>query len=105
MKAPFSPYLDALVPGLRTLVELLGQSYDYVSVLSTDSVGFSVSISQRSKSVSGTNMTTERGSVVRVCRGGDIGGIECFEQYTSVKLEIVKGGLRDLRKHSHKKPP
>ena len=70
MKAPFSPYLDQLVPGLKALTELLGRSFDYVSVLSTDSVGFKVSISQRSKSVSNTNMTTERGTVVRVCREG-----------------------------------
>ena len=70
MKAPFSPYLDALAPGMKALVDNLGQSFDYVSVLSTDSVGFQLSISQRSKRVSGTNRTTERGNVVRVCRGG-----------------------------------
>ena len=70
MKSPFSPYLDSLVPKLKTLVEILGRSFDYVSILSTDSKGFRISISQRSKSVSGSNMTTERGSVVRVCRNG-----------------------------------
>ena len=70
MKAPFSPYLDSLAPGMKALADLLGQSFDYVSILSTDSVGFSVSISQRSKRVTGTNMTTERGNVVRVCRDG-----------------------------------
>ncbi|MBQ9412875.1 MAG: TldD/PmbA family protein [Oscillospiraceae bacterium] len=70
MKAPFSPWLTAIAPALRALAERLGDSYDYVSILSTDSVGFSLSISQHSKSVSNSNMTTERGTVVRVCRDG-----------------------------------
>ena len=70
MKAPFSPYLDAIAPGLKRLVELLGEDFDYVSVLSTDSVGFTASISQRAKAVNHSTMMTERGSVVRVCRGG-----------------------------------
>jgi TldD protein len=70
VKAVFSPYLDAIAPGLKQLAALLGEKYDYVSVLSTDSVGFAVSISQRAKAVNHSTMTTERGSVVRVCRGG-----------------------------------
>ena len=70
MKAPFSPYLAALAPGLKRLIALLRQRFDYVSVLSTDSVGFQVAISQRSKSVGHETMTTERGTVVRVCRDG-----------------------------------
>ncbi|MBR4157939.1 MAG: TldD/PmbA family protein [Oscillospiraceae bacterium] len=70
MKAPFSAYLDGITPALRTLVERLGETFDYVSVLATDSVGFQLSLSQRSKSVSNTNMTTERGCVVRVYRDG-----------------------------------
>ncbi len=70
VKAPFSPYLDSIAQGLKKLVELLGEEYDYVSVLSTDSVGFSAAISQRAKSVNHSTMMTERGSVVRVRRGG-----------------------------------
>jgi hypothetical protein len=70
MKAPFSAYLTALAPGLKQLIQLLRQKYDYVSVLSTDSVGFQATISQRAKSVSHETMTTERGTVVRVCRNG-----------------------------------
>lgn len=70
MKAPFSPYLDAIAPGLKKLVELLGEEFDYVSVLSTDSVGFTASISQRAKAVNHSTMMTERGSVVRVRRSG-----------------------------------
>ena len=70
MKAAFSSWLDRITPALRELIDRLGEHYDYVSVLSTDSVGFRLSISQRSKSVSSTNMTTEKGSVVRVWRDG-----------------------------------
>jgi TldD protein len=70
MKAPFSPYLDRITPALRRLVDDLGRDHDYVSVLSTDSRGFSLAVSQRSKSVSNTNLTTERGTVVRVRRDG-----------------------------------
>ena len=70
VKAPFSPYLDAIAPGLKKLVALLGEDFDYVSVLSTDSTGFAARISQRAKSVDHSTMMTERGSVVRVRRGG-----------------------------------
>ena len=70
MKAPFSPYLTRIAPGLKELISLLRQQYDYVSVLSTDSTGFQVSISQRVKSVSRDTLCTERGTVVRVYRDG-----------------------------------
>ena len=70
MNAPFSAYLSRVTPGLKELIALLKQRYDYVSVLSTDSTGFQVAISQRAKSVSRETLTTERGTVVRVCRGG-----------------------------------
>ena len=70
MKAPFSTWLTQIRPALKQLVEILSGEYEYVSILSTDSVGFRVSISQRSKSVSNRNLTTERGTVVRVCRDG-----------------------------------
>ena len=39
MKAPFSPYLASLAPGLKQLIALLRRHFDYVSVLSTDSAG------------------------------------------------------------------
>ena len=70
MKAPFSPYLTRIAPGLKELVTLLRQRYDYASVLSTDTTGFQVAISQRARSVSRDTLCTERGTVVRVCRGG-----------------------------------
>ena len=70
MKAPFSPYLAGIAPGLKALVGCLSARFDYVSVLSADSAGFAVRVSPHAKSVATETMTTERGSVVRVCRGG-----------------------------------
>ncbi|MBQ9458350.1 MAG: TldD/PmbA family protein [Oscillospiraceae bacterium] len=93
MKAPFSPYLDRITPALRALVDDLGRDYEYVSVLSTDSVGFSVSISQRSKRVSNQNMTTERGSVVRVYKGGQYS--ECaFNEFDAAHVDETARMLR-----------
>ena len=89
MKAVFSPYLDAIAPGLKKLVELLGEDFDYVSVLSTDSVGFTAMISQRAKAVNHSTMMTERGSVVRVRRGGLGRFYEVFgEQYEEILAEM-----------------
>jgi len=70
MKAPFSPYLDSIAPALKLAVKKLGACCDYVSALSTDSVGVRLGISRRSKTVSNTNMTTERGTVIRVAKDG-----------------------------------
>ena len=70
MKAPFSEYLAGIAPGLKELIALLRERFDYVSVLSTDSVGFQTAISQKSKSVNRETMTTERGTVIRVYRDG-----------------------------------
>lgn len=70
MKAPFSAYLSSIAPAMKQLVDMLSEDFDYVSVLSTDSVGFRISISQQSKSVSNQNLTTERGNVVRVYKNG-----------------------------------
>ncbi len=70
MKAPFSAYLDGIAPALRKISDALGETYDYVSILSTDSVGFSIGMSQRKKSVNNETLTTERGTVVRVYRNG-----------------------------------
>ena len=70
MKAKFSEYLTSIAPGLKELIAELGKSYDYVSVLSTDSVGFSISASQRVKSIYGDTLMVERGNVVRVYKDG-----------------------------------
>ena len=70
MKAKFSTYLNDIAPGLKDLIAELKNSYDYVSILSTDSVGFNVRVSQRVKSISGSTLTTERGNVIRVYKDG-----------------------------------
>ena len=69
-KAPFSPWLKANIPFYRELAAALGKDYDYVSLLSTDSTGFGISISQHSKSVSNSTFQTEKGTVVRVRKDG-----------------------------------
>lgn len=66
MKAPFSKYLNEITPALKELLNILKADYDYVSILSTDSKGLSITISSHSKSVSDNTMTTERGNVIRV---------------------------------------
>ncbi|WP_026669400.1 TldD/PmbA family protein [Butyrivibrio sp. AE3006] len=70
MKAIFSNYLKELAPSLKKLIDELSSDYDYVSVLATDSKGFSMQASQRNKSLTGETMMTERGCVVRVYKDG-----------------------------------
>ena len=70
MEARFSGYLSGIKGSLKKLIALLSEDFDYVSVLATDSVGIRVIISQKNKSVSDSNMTTERGVCVRVRRDG-----------------------------------
>ncbi|WP_029322473.1 TldD/PmbA family protein [Butyrivibrio sp. AE3004] len=70
MKAKFSSYLTDLAPALKSLIAMLSKDYDYVSVLASDSKGFSIQATQKSKAITGENMTTERGCVVRVCKDG-----------------------------------
>ena len=70
MKANFSPWLLHIRGGLKTLIELLGRDYPYVSALATDSVGLGLSISQHSKAVRNATMATERGVVFRVWKDG-----------------------------------
>ena len=70
MKAPFSPYLTGIAPAMKRIVALLGEEYDYVSILSTDSSGFRMSVGQRAVAVTNATMTTERGNVIRVMKDG-----------------------------------
>jgi len=70
MKAKFSIYLNDIALRLKEMIAELAKSYDYVSVLSTDSVGFNVRVSQRVKTIDGSTLTTERGNVIRVYKDG-----------------------------------
>ena len=54
MNAPFSSYLQSIAPCMKQVISLLGASFDYVSILSTDSVGWRIAIGQRSKAVTNT---------------------------------------------------
>ncbi|MBQ8955024.1 MAG: TldD/PmbA family protein [Clostridia bacterium] len=92
MKAPFSQFLASQADGLKALIALLGQKYDYVSVLSTDSRGFAVRISQRAKSVVNDTMTTERGHVVRVHKDG-LYSEAAFNEFDPAHPEIKAGEL------------
>ena len=93
MKAPFAEYLQSIKPGLKEMISLLGQDYDYVSVLATDSHGLAVRISQRSRSVSGETMTTERGIVVRVCQNGQYAEY-AFNRFDPASPEKMANELR-----------
>ena len=70
MKAKFSTYLNEIAPSLKEVISELEKNFDYVSMLSTDSVGFNVRVSQRVKSIDGSTLTTERGNVIRVYKDG-----------------------------------
>lgn len=70
MKAKFSSYLNEIAPSLKAIIAELGKNYDYVSILATDSVGFSMNASQKVKSISGKTRAVERGNVVRVYKDG-----------------------------------
>lgn len=70
MKAAFSDYLNSIAPLMKEMIAHLACHYDYVSVLSTDTSGFSLNVSQRAKNVSNSSMFSERGNVVRVHRDG-----------------------------------
>ena len=96
MKAKFSAYLDGIAPWIREFTETLSRSYDYVSVLSTDSVGFTVAMSQRSKSVSNSTMTTERGNVVRVYRNG-LYSEYAFNEIQGSPADTAEAVQRELR--------
>ena len=77
MKVPFSRYLDSIADGLRLLIADLSEDHDYVSVLATDSTGFSIVTSLHMKKVSSQNITSERGIVVRVARNDHYSEYAC----------------------------
>ena len=94
MKAPFSEYLNELVPSLRKILVALEEDYEYVSILSTDSVGLSVRSSRHSKSVGNETMTTERGTVIRVGRDGLYSEYAITDLHPD-KLNETIGNIRD----------
>ena len=70
MNAPFSSYLTSIADCMKAVIRELTPSYDYVSLLCTDSVGWRIQIGQHARAVTNSTMTTERGNVIRVCRDG-----------------------------------
>lgn len=96
MKARFSEYLTSVREGLKYLLERLLEEYEYVSILSADSRGISITASQRVCSVSSETMSTERGTVVRVFKDG-----RCSEyafdasdaKHPEEKLEEIRAAL------------
>ena len=70
MKAPFSEYLNGISGGLKELVSLLSEEYDYVSILAADSAGLNIRISKHAKNVSDRTMMAERGIVIRTAKNG-----------------------------------
>lgn len=94
MKAKFSSYLESIAPSLKKLIDDLSLHYDYVSVLASDSKGFGIQASQKSKLITGENLTTERGCVVRVYKDG------LYSEYAFNKLDedisAMSGKLRDI---------
>ena len=53
---------------MKQVLAILGSTFDYASILSTDSVGWQIALSQHSRNVVNRTMTTERGHVIRLCR-------------------------------------
>ncbi len=94
MKIPFSPYLNEIAPRLKELIAALACHYDYVSVLSTDSVGFLMSASQKNREIRSRTLTTERGSVVRVHRDG------LYSEYAFNALDLRDPGAVGARLRS-----
>lgn len=93
MKAKFSTYLTEMAPGLKTLIAELGKSYDYVSVLATDTVGFKMRASQKVKVIAGQTMVTERGNVVRVYKDG-LYSEYAFNLFDSTKVEEMAAKIK-----------
>ena len=94
MKAFFSDYLKTIEPGLKKLVSILSEQYDYVSILSTDSKGLRVVITRHARSVGSETMTTERGTVVRVAKNG-LYGEYAFNDFDAEHPEEAAARLKE----------
>ncbi len=95
MKAEFSPYLKNIASGLKKLISELSGHYDYVSILSTDSVGFHVVVSQRNKTINGDTLMAERGNVVRVYKDG-LYSEYSFNQFDPDKAEDTAARIKKV---------
>ena len=95
MQAPFSPYLDSISEGIHTLVDLLLQEFDDVSILCTDSQGFSIRISRQINSITRKTMTTERGIVARVWKDGLYSEV-AFNEFDPDAPEITARHITDV---------
>lgn len=93
MKAPFSDYLKSIKKPLQQLENNLREFYEYVSILATDSKGFSLRLSQHAKAVSSETMTTERGIVIRVMKDG------LYSEYASndMNLEDISSLTEEIK--------
>lgn len=90
MKAPFSKYLEEIAPCMKEVITILRNEYDYVSVLSTDSIGFRMMMSQRAKSITNETMMTERGNVIRVYKDGQYSEYAWNEMDVNHPEELAK---------------
>ncbi len=70
MNAPFSAYLSENAAGLKKLLGLFRERYDYTSILASDSKGFKIAITGKNDDIENSNITTERGIVIRVHKDG-----------------------------------
>ena len=95
MKAGFSPYLTGIAPGLKELIAKLQDSFDYVSVLATDSVGFTMRASQRVKSINGETLLTERGNVIRVYKNG-LYSEYAFNRFDTDNVEVMAEKIKSV---------
>ena len=77
---------------MRRLIDRLGADFEYVSVLSTDSVGFSLRVTPRVKRLTRQTMTTERGHVARLYRDG------CYFEYAfnEVDADSIDGTATEI---------
>ncbi|MBE6110294.1 MAG: TldD/PmbA family protein [Erysipelotrichaceae bacterium] len=96
MKAPFSEYLNQIEQPLKRVISLLGNDYEYVSALASDSKGLNIRISAHAKSVSDKTMANERGIVIRAAKEGryceyafnDFDPEQSDEQYKKIKAAL-----------------
>jgi TldD protein len=83
MKTSISNFLLTQKPKLNTLLEHLNKKYKYVSILGSDTIGTSYSVSKTNSNVSDSDFS-ERGFVVRVYNGIN------YSEYSFNIIEDIK---------------